>query len=694
MKSNLKPFVLLGMALVLSGSAQPATDKYLWRYYRPGNTGIQGDLNAAIWIGADNDPWIAGADPLAQEGGVAKFVQAENRWVNVSNIDYPVIGTANDTGFCYINDMASDGHGNLWMATFRGALKMNVARGAGSLVRFGPENSLLPGGNTRDLSIAPDGTVWFSVDSTVFGGGGLVRYNPTNNTWTDMGPHGGDRIAVQPKPGGGFYVWCSQPGANPVERYDSSTGTWANFSVAVGSPAHLVSLDSVDSAGNLWMTRWSSNQLEERVDVLKPDGTWLSPALPPQHPQVSVAGLRAFGNLQALMVNGYGDLYRFNGSSWALLGPIPVSGFVNDLDIDTAGRIWACGTSTGGAFRRDALTGVWQRYRITNTSQFDLFNNDLTLDPVNGDVYACANAGPGYGGMVKFDGVRWTGFNNYTYGLGVNWPFNGDNSDAVYVRPSSRKVAVNPYVTYTQEWNGSSFSPLNGGPEQVETYEEDSLGRLWVTGHYGGLGFFNGANYSFVASGDWFSTVKRDPSRSGTVWANLGWEARRTDGANTLFVKTPADFGSTGLFTGLAVQPNGVCWMGIWQQFVSTGSILVRMDPTSGTVQQWNHDQGWPFPGEHVRPLAVTPDGRVWMSFDSEYPSTDMGLLWWDGTKVHVFPAPPNGEWRWGGLPHANISDLEVRVVPGGYELWMSCATRGLAVLKVQTLVKSPRAQN
>jgi hypothetical protein len=28
---------------------------------------------------------------------------------------------------------------------------------------------------------------------------------------------------------------------------------------------------------------------------------------------------------------------------------------------------------------------------------------------------------------------------------------------------------------------------------------------------------------------------------------------------------------------------------------------------------------------------------------------------------------------------------IEVRVVPGGYELWMACASRGIAVLSVPT---------
>ncbi|MCK7520692.1 MAG: hypothetical protein MZV64_24835 [Ignavibacteriales bacterium] len=110
--------------------------------------------------------------------------------------------------------------------------------------------------------------------------------------------------------------------------------------------------------------------------------------------------------------------------------------------------------------------------------------------------------------------------------------------------------------------------------------------------------------------------------------------------------------------------------------------LSVSMQTTVHT-QFFNTILGWPFPGEHVRPLAVTSDGRLWMQYDSEYPSNDNGLCWYDGVNVGSFPAPPGGVPQWGGLPNSNIKKLEVREIPGGYELWMSCIGRGIAVLTV-----------
>ena len=82
-------------------------------------------------------------------------------------------------------------------------------------------------------------------------------------------------------------------------------------------------------------------------------------------------------------------------------------------------------------------------------------------------------------------------------------------------------------------------------------------------------------------------------------------------------------------------------------------------------------------------PRLVTPDGKLWLMYDSEYPSTEAGLCWYDGVNVGVIPSSPGGVPQWGGLPNSNIRELEYKEVAGGYELWMSCKGRGIAVLTV-----------
>ena len=297
----------------------------------------------------------------------------------------------------------------------------------------------------------------------------------------------------------------------------------------------------------------------------------------------------------------------------------------------------------------------------------------------------------GLGDNFRFDGVRWTGFSELGYGLGGPWPFPTDNSEALCVRAGTGAVAVNPLNNFTHEWNGSGWDDLAGGPDQVYQYAEDSRGRLWSTWHYGGLGVHENGGYTYVSFGDWFGTVQRDPTRDGTVWADLGWEIVRTDGVYRSS-RGIADFPeldpNADRFTGLAVGPGGEAWFGssVHNGTGDPAGALYRLDAATGQQTLWRSEDGWPFPGYSVSPKAVTPDGRVWMVYEGGvFPNPIRGLCWFDGTAVGMFPAPAGGEPQWGGLPHAAIKDLEVKVVPGGYELWMSCLSRGIAVLSVTT---------
>lgn len=667
---------------------------YSWRYYRPGNTGIQGDYNEAIWIAPDGDPWIGGYNPSFEEGGIAKFVQEENRWINISNVDYPVIGHPDETACTRASDMVADDLGNLWIGTGRGVLRMNLAAGPSSLLRFGPWNSALPGGWTQDIERAPDGTIWISAYSTIWAEGGLTHFNPATNVWTHTMEHGGGKIASQPKPGGGYYLWCTNGALDPVDRWDSTTQTWTSFGPADGNPSMMFSHDSVDAAGNVWMIRHTNFSLfEMTLDCLRPDGTWIQPPLPPLYAAFSApfAALKALGPMQALLIVIGPDvayhLHRFDGASWTDLGVVPHSGFIDDLETDAAGNIWVCGSGQGGVQRRDAITGQWQRYRVTNTSQFEFFNNDIAIDPVTGDMYACANAATGIGGMVKFDGTRWTCWDQYTYGLGFDWPFDTDNSEAVYVRPSNGRVVVNPTSHFSHELDPvtGTWTQIPGGPDQVQNYVEDSWGRLWAANHYGGIGVFENGAYTPHGGGAMFNRVVRDPDRPGTVWTNIETEVLRTDGSTTFTLNSTnhPEFGP--LFSGLAIDHGGVVWVtgtvNSGGQFVNA---LIRFNANTGQYSTWRYGENWPFPWMYLIPLQVTPDGKVWMIYEGgDYPDNRRGLCWFDGTNIGDFPAPPGGEPQWGGLPHAAIKDVEVKQIPGGYELWMSCLSRGIAVLTV-----------
>ncbi|MFO0840543.1 MAG: hypothetical protein U1D55_18705 [Phycisphaerae bacterium] len=674
------------VALVATATAVAAQPKYTWRYYRPTNTGIQGDYCDALWIGPDGDPWIGGYVPTFEEGGLAKFVQAENRWINVSNVDYPVIGHPDNTGTTRVRDITPDAQGNLWMGTGCGILKFNPSIGPTSLQRWGADNSPWPGGWVTNIEIAPDGTIWASGYGTSSGGGGLMRLSPGTSTWTYVGSSRPETLAIQPKPGGGYYLWAGDsPGTiGATLRYDSTSQTWTTFPNTSGNPRNLPGNKCVDSAGNLWVYRVLPDNFNTVLDCRRPNGTWIGVPTPPAG---SASVLRVTRTGQVLAIVGT-QVWRFDGTSWTGLGDWGNTFWTYDLAMDSAGNVWACGV--GGAAKRDAVTGAWQRYRVTNTSQFDFFNNDLTVDQNTGDIWACANAGTGAGGMVHFDGTRWIGYNQLTYGLGFPWPFPTDNSSAIYLRPSTGAIVVNPMFNGTSQLAGGGWNSFPGGSSDVVQYVEDSTGRLWQLGEYFNLSQWTGAAWNNVSIAAWGAQLRIDPDRPGTIWAHAGYEVVRTDGAYR-FSRTIADFPElttqSDTIWGMAADHGGVAWLGcsVHLGIGGTGGGLIRLDAITGTYSMITYEGGWPLPGHFVTPWVVTPDGRIWMTYTQTYQSFEGGgLCWYDGTNVGVFPGPvPSGSPQWGGLPHAQIYDVETRVIPGGYEIWMSCPSRGIAVLSV-----------
>jgi hypothetical protein len=688
---------VINLAVPVSGAAAADIPGASWRYYRPGNTGIQGDYNESIHVGADGDPWIGGYDPGFEEGGVAKLVQAQNRWVNVSNIDYPVIGHPNLTGTARVSDIAADAQGNLWMSTWRGALKMDPNVGGPSLVNFASASPALANGGARDLEIAPDGTVWFALVG--FGGsqGGIVRHNPTTSNWHywtgGATPQGGNgwptlvwnvaHVAIQPKPGGGYTVWADSDNSAALVSFDSGTQQWTlhEFSFTPGALLELPGKDSVDAAGNLWARRFagfSGNAAVYSLDYRTPTGTWVVPpqlTLPAVDPPIWA--FTAHGSGRALLADGNSRLWSFNGAAWQDFGIWREGAYSSALAIDGSNNVWVVGV--GGAAKRDAATGNWQRHRVTNSSQYDSFNTDLSLDPASGRVYACANAGPGIGGMTMFDGVRWVGFNNHQYGLGHPWPFPTDNCQQVGFRPSTGTVVANPTYDAVHEWNGAAWADL-GGAAESRGLVEDSTGRLWSLGLYFDLRFWSAGAWSPVPhNGAWGVNLQRDPQRAGTIWASNFAEVIRTDGAYRFtrdYTQFPQLDPQSDLFNTVAAAPNGIAWLGSTQG-------LFRIDAATGTYAYFTALGG--ISAINASPLAVTPDGKLWYGLFDPQGTGPHGLVWFDGVSAGIYPAPRGGEPQWGGLPHAQIRALEVRTVQGGYELWMSCASRGIAVLFVPT---------
>jgi streptogramin lyase len=665
-------------------SATNLFSQYSWRYYNTGNTGIQGDYVEALWIDHDGDPYIAGYTPGFEEGGFAKLIQSENRWINYSNVDYPVIGDINDVGASRISDIVEDATGVLWMAHWRGLLKFDPAVGASSLEFRGANNSPHPGGRSREIATGPDGSLWMAVISVTWGNGGLVNYNPSTNVWRywSYGSTSNnwpatvascDNVSIQEMQGGGYTVWISATGN--VIAFDSNTQLFTTYTFDY-NPGELVKLpghNCVDAQNNLWMIRFNSIAPFYFLEYKSQSGQWQTPPQPPVSSVLNdIWAFKAYGNGEALLVDGNSVVWYFNGNSWISKGAWKDGAYTYAVDMDNNGNIWT--TGVGGAAKRDATTGQWQRYRITNSSQIDYWVEDISFD-AEGNVWMTGNAGGGIGGFQKFDGTRWVGFNNANYGLGYPFPFQTDNTEVIYARPSNGHIVINPMFSYLHAWNGSTYTSLNYPNDRSEGVVEDSQGRLWSLGEYYNLNYYSNNNWTPVSFDGWGYSICTDPTRPGTIWASSGNQVLRTDGAynftryNTSFPELDSQ---SDLLTTVVAAPDGIAWVG-------SNQGLFRLNANNGSYQFYSPSNSQ-IPGDNISPLIETPDGRLWFSNFWSTTTSTYGLCWFDGTNFGIIP-----QTQTGGLPHAQIYDIEMNNVDDGYELWISCASRGIAVLHVVT---------
>ncbi len=307
---------------------------YSWRYYRPGNTGIQGDQATALWIDENGDPYIAANNGNWGEGGFAKFNQSENKWINYSNVDYPILGSFYG-GEEQIDEIIKDYENNLWMANNTGALKFNPQAGISSIEKFGPTNSGLLG-STVDMDLAPDSTIWFVSD-------GLVRFNPKNGGWTYW--QGGNiRIAVQPKTNGSYLVWSADTYFGQVFTYNSATNQVTDYlPTAFGDIAGLPGKDCVDDAGNFWALRMTQNGDWETLEYQRLDGVWIYPTPPYANVSFYIDAFKAYGNGKAVMVLATGETWMFDGVAWNNFGTWRPGDFNLSIDVDNQDNVWVCG---------------------------------------------------------------------------------------------------------------------------------------------------------------------------------------------------------------------------------------------------------------------------------------------------------------------------------------------------------------
>jgi len=255
-------------------------------------------------------------------------------------------------------------------------------RGSSSLVNFASASPALATrcARSRDL---PDGKIWFALIG--FGGamGGIVRTRRTRTTayWTGGTRRRREQLAA--------LVWsvrasrCSRSRRRLHRVGDADNGSSSSPSTPARSSGRSTSSPTrrqharharsrergrLGPALDERFVRFEGSNAVFSLDYRPPDGTWVTPRSLHRtgNPRLGVPRLRR--SASAPRRRQRADL----AFQWILLARprrLAERGLHVRPGDGCGGNVWASGT--GGAARRDFATGVWQRYRITNTSQYD-----------------------------------------------------------------------------------------------------------------------------------------------------------------------------------------------------------------------------------------------------------------------------------------------------------------------------------
>lgn len=670
-----RPFqiTLLASAVLASGPALGAPGDVSWELTRPSNTGIPGDYTQVIFIDDDDSPWVGGYVTFWEEGGMAHF--DGTNWRVLGNVDCDQITSPR------FNDVVKTDDGIMWIGSDNGLLRFDPTQEPWCVTRYHSGNTPLKGNQIAGIDVAPDGTLW--IASQEFGGssaGGLGRFDYVNNTWEFWDTTNGlpwwagwdwvDYVATQADAGGGYTVWFGSREMG-LTTYKDGLFVWYGSATPPDVDPLPISIggnNAVDDAGNLLLST------DAGLALRAPDGTYtIIGSLPPDGTAFSVVDLLPSGRMMAGTFGA--NVYLWEDGTWSSLGNWGSGNHTYAFAEETNGAVWAGGI--GGSARYES--GAWQRYRLTNTGSLDFFAEDIAFAP-NGDVAMTANAGPGVGGFdIMHPDRTWTNANIATYGLGLPWPYPTDNTSAVGYRQNGNLLFA-PTNNGLKEYDGDGYIEKIPNGWSIEHIGVAGNGRAWAsTDRYTVFMEDNdGVMIQFIgpdgvpAGG--IAGIEPDPLDPTKVYIGAQFGIAHTDG-DTWDMIPRETFGLTldthgHHITDFDIAPDGVIW-------VCSGLGVRSYDPATGELSVYDLSNA-PLPSDDVHDVEVAPDGSVWISmFD------------------HVFPYPggvaqlKNGQWRvWqqgsSPLPHNQVWDLEARSVPGGYEIWIACASEALAVITVE----------
>ena len=315
----LSRYVSFGVLLFLSIPGFAPGGGIEWRYYRPSNTGILGDVVLSICVDDEDRPWVSAYTEFWEAGGMSRM-NPDGTWQVVSSDDLrPPDGIVSPRFY----EIVKATNGVLWVASEYGLFRYDPAIGSDSLTRYDMGNSPMTSNRVTDIDVAPDGTVWFGQE-------GLFKFDPLANTWQVWTLANGlpwaqeyptspyvDRVAIVPA-SGGYSVWFGG-NAIGVATYSNGQFFWYGIpsSAPPGSgpvtPTGFIGRDPVDNLGNIWLR--TNYGMGRRA----PDGSFTVTGFPAGLGDNDISAVYAFRNGRVALGTYTSQIHIWD-SGWASLG--------------------------------------------------------------------------------------------------------------------------------------------------------------------------------------------------------------------------------------------------------------------------------------------------------------------------------------------------------------------------------------
>ncbi len=544
---------------------------------KPSTTGVPGTEVRVMGFDPAGNLWIGGRSPFWGESGLAML--------SADQLDYhPLPGGGFDTGAWkvwssvqhpipspYLNDMKFSSDGTLWLASDGGLTRFrpNAIPPEQMWFTYTPANSPLLLTEVRSLEIDSQGNLWIS-NASANGGGGLFKFNPATNLWTQISP--GLRpasVAV----GNNDHIFVSMSNATGMMEFVGSSGTLHD-----GAPI----LDDMlqDSQGNVWAATISS-------------GLWKWNGSSWQNWSTVGSTITGLGTDR----DGVVYVSAFEGPVYKMINDNPV--FFADADNiprsvigQPNGDIWINnygGNGTLGTVRHYTAAGqLLSRMNVFNTGLPDYFIEKIRRDS-SGNMWFAS----GQGGLSRMLG------SNGAPNAATHWRNWGNHNDL-----------SEPYP-----WAGN---------EPMYSVFEDANGIFWMGGNGVGrwdsntgefTGFWNWQNSNLDTSG-----VTAITKRAGTTWVGTrGSGVCWFDGTNwNRVLLSPGFSDSANYVNALTVDTDNNLW-------VASDFGLRKFAPGNNATFTQYDTGNTPLPSNGMVDVEADPTGGIWAG-------TYAGLVRFDGT--------------------------------------------------------------